>query len=148
MNNYADLFKYPYDNNAESLFELQWVYQPGSWGVQNSAPAYLAYSPDIANGDGWGGDKGATWWMLSQYDGFAASGDTMLKAVHLIKGLKQLICCRAQAYPEITQTLNGVDQKLIFPYVTGDVNFASIKKYVIGKAEDVGWTGGSATLSQ
>ena len=26
MDNYEDLFKYPYDNNNESLFELQWVY--------------------------------------------------------------------------------------------------------------------------
>ena len=76
LNSYAALFTYPYDNNSESLFELQWVYSPGSWGTQNSAPAYLAYSSDIANGDGWGGDKGATWWMLSQYDGFVASGDT------------------------------------------------------------------------
>ena len=61
---YEDLFKFPYDNNSNHLFELQWVFQPGSWGVQNSMPAYLAYSPDIANGDGWGGDKGATWWMI------------------------------------------------------------------------------------
>ena len=41
-------------------------------------------------------------------------------------------------YPEITQTLNGVDQDLVFPFVDGDVNFASIKKYVVGKAKDVG----------
>lgn len=138
LNNYADLFKYPYDNNSESLFELQWVYQPGSWGTQNSAPAYLAYSSDIANGDGWGGDKGATWWMLSLYDGFTASGDTMLKGRTLDQRLKATYMLPGASYPEITQTLNGEDQKLIFPYVKGDVNFASVKKYVIGKAKDVG----------
>jgi starch-binding outer membrane protein, SusD/RagB family len=136
--NYADLFTYPYDNNSESLFELEWVYAPGTWGVQNSAPAYLAYSGDIANGDGWGGDKGATWWMLSLYDGFKASGDTMLKGRTLDQRLKATYMLPGASYPEITQTLKGVDQKLIFPYVTGDVNFASIKKYVIGKAKDVG----------
>jgi hypothetical protein len=55
LKNYSDLFLFPYDNNAESLFSLQWVYSgPNDWGTQNSAPAYLAYSPDIANGDGWG----------------------------------------------------------------------------------------------
>ena len=48
--NYEDLFKYPYDNNAESLFELQWVFHQDQWGVQNSMPEYLAYSPDIAIG--------------------------------------------------------------------------------------------------
>lgn len=138
LNNYAALFTYPYDNNSESLFELQWVYSPGSWGTQNSAPAYLAYSSDIANGDGWGGDKGATWWMLSQYDGFVASGDTMLKGRTLDQRLKATFMLPGASYPEITQTLNGVDQKLVFPYVTGDVNFASIKKYVVGKAKDVG----------
>lgn len=138
LSNYADLFKYPYDNNAESLFELQWVYQPGSWGVQNSMPAYLNFSSDIANGDGWGGDKGATWWMLSQYDGFTASGDSMLRGRTLDQRLKATYMLPGVSYPEITQTLNGVDQKLVFPYVSGDVNFASIKKYIVGKAKDVG----------
>jgi starch-binding outer membrane protein, SusD/RagB family len=136
--NYEDLFKFPYDNNKESLFELQWVYAPGSWGVQNSTPAYLNYGPDIANGDGWGGDKGATWWMFKQYEGFTASGDTMIKGRTLDKRLKATYMLPGANYPEITQTLNNVDQRLIFPYVVGDVNFASIKKYVVGKAKDVG----------
>ena len=26
LDNYEDLFKYPYDNNNESLFELEWVF--------------------------------------------------------------------------------------------------------------------------
>lgn len=138
LGNYADLFRYPYDNNKESLFELQWVYQPGQWGAQNSTPAYLNFSPDIANGDGWGGDKGATWWMLSQYEGMEAFGDTMLRGRTLDQRLKATFMLPGASYPEITQVLNGVKQKLVFPYVTGDVNFASIKKYVVGKAEDVG----------
>ncbi|WP_207495789.1 RagB/SusD family nutrient uptake outer membrane protein [Aridibaculum aurantiacum] len=136
--NYENLFKFPYDNNRESLFELQWVFAPGSWGFQNTAPAYLNYGPDIANGDGWGGDKGATWWMFKQYEGFTASGDTMLRGRTLDQRLKATYMLPGAHYPEITQTLNGVDQRLIFPYVAGDVNFASIKKYVVGKAEDVG----------
>lgn len=135
---YEDLFKFPYDNNKESLFELQWVYQPGQYGSQNSTPSYLNFSPDIANGDGWGGDKGATWWMLSQYDGIAASGDTMLKGRTIDQRLKATYMLPGYSYPEITQVINGVKQRLVFPYVGGDVNFASIKKYVVGKAEDVG----------
>ncbi|MDO9373571.1 MAG: RagB/SusD family nutrient uptake outer membrane protein [Bacteroidota bacterium] len=135
---YADLFKFPYDNNKESLFELQWVYQPGQWGAQNSTPAYLNFSPDIANGDGWGGDKGATWWMLSQYEGFAASGDTMIKGRTVDQRLKATYMLPGASYPEITQALPTGKQKLIFPNNGGDVTFASIKKYVVGKAEDVG----------
>ena len=138
LNNYEDLFKFPYDNNKESLFELQWVFSPGVWGTQNSMPAYLNYGPDIANGDGWGGDKGATWWMLSQYEGFEPTGDTMLKGRTLDKRLKATYMLPGAVYPEITQTLNNVDQDLVFPYVTGDVNFASVKKYVVGQAKDLG----------
>jgi hypothetical protein len=140
---YEDLFKYPYDNNKESLFELQWVYQPGSWGVQNSMPAYLNYSPDIANGDGWGGDKGASWWMLSQYEGFQAYGDTMLKGRTIDTRLKATFMLPGANYPEITQTVPTTvnpagKQKLIVPNTGSDPDFAYIKKYVVGKSEDVG----------
>ncbi len=136
--NYHELFTFPYDNNKESLFELQWVYAPGSWGFQNSMPAYLNYGPDIANGDGWGGDKGATFWMLKQYEGFTASGDTMLRGRTLDERLKATFMLPGATYPEITQTLNNVNQKLVFPFANQDVNFASIKKYVVGQARDVG----------
>jgi hypothetical protein len=142
LSKYEDLFKFPYDNNKESLFELQWVYQPGSWGVQNSMPAYLNFSNDIANGDGWGGDKSATWWMLSQYEGIQASGDTMLKGRTLDTRLKTTFMLPGANYNEITQVLNvggtSVTQKLVVPNTSGDVNFAYIKKYVVGKSQDVG----------
>ncbi|MFT3702561.1 MAG: RagB/SusD family nutrient uptake outer membrane protein [Agriterribacter sp.] len=139
LKNYADLFLFPYDNNGESLFSLQWVYSgPSAWGTQNSTPAYLAYSPDIANGDGWGGDKGATWWMLSQYEGFVAMGTDTLKGRTLDQRLKATFMLPGAYYPEITQTIPGGKQKLIFPFTGTDANFMSIKKYVTGKAEDVG----------
>ena len=139
---YEDLFLYPYDNNAESLFSLQWVYSPGAWGTQNSTPAYLAYSPDIANGDGWGGDKGATWWMMQQYEGITANatGDT-LKGRTVDQRLKATFMLPGTRYNEITQTITGGKQKLVFPANAAsgnDGNFLSIKKYVTGKAEDVG----------
>lgn len=140
LKNYADLFLFPYDNNSESLFSLQWVYSgPNDWGTQNSTPAYLAYSPDIANGDGWGGDKGATFWMMTQYDGFTlnTAGDT-LKGRTLDQRLKATFMLPGAYYPEITQTLNGAKQKLIFPFVNTQNNFLSIKKYVTGTAADVG----------
>jgi hypothetical protein len=142
ISKYEDLFKYPYDNNKESLFELQWVYQPGSWGVQNSMPAYLNFSNDIANGDGWGGDKGASWWMLSLYEGMEATGDTMLKGRTLDTRLKATFMLPGATYNEITQVLNvggnSVTQKLVVPNTGGDPNFAYIKKYVVGKSQDVG----------
>lgn len=138
LKNYEDLFKFPYNNNSESLFELQWVFQPGSWGVQNSMPAYLAYSPDIANGDGWGGDKGATWWIIKQYDGIVEQANGTLKGRTLDQRLKATFMLPGFYYPEITKVTNGVKTKLTYPFTGSDVNFAAIKKYVIGKAEDVG----------
>ena len=139
VKNYGDLFLFPYDNNSESLFSLQWVYSgPSAWGTQNSTPAYLAYSPDIANGDGWGGDKGATWWMISQYDGINAMPDGTLKGRTLDQRLKATFMLPGASYPEITQSIPGGKQKLVFPFTGTDNNFLSIKKYVTGKAEDVG----------
>jgi len=141
LNNYANLFLFPYDNNSESLFSLQWVYTPTEWGTQNSTPAYLAYSGDIANGDGWGGDKSATWWMLKQYEGFTATknsaGDSIIQGRTLDQRLKATFMLPGAHYSEITQSIDKGEQKLIFPFTGSDNNFASIKKYVIGKAKDV-----------
>jgi len=142
LGNYANLFLFPYDNNSESLFSLQWVFSAGAWGTQNSTPAYLAYSGDIANGDGWGGDKSATWWMLKQYEGFMpgrnAAGDSILEGRTLDQRLKATFMIPGASYPEITQTIPGGEQKLVYPLTGSDVNFAAVKKYVTGKAKDVG----------
>jgi starch-binding outer membrane protein, SusD/RagB family len=152
LSDYASLFKYPYDNNSESLFELQWVWVKRTntvgYGTGNSVPSYLMYSNDItSNGDGWGGDKGATWWMLSQYDGITvvgdATADTCRKGKSTDTRLKATFMLPGATYSEITQTLNGVDQKLVFPYSNNDVNYASIKKYVCGQKTDMGGEGDS-----
>lgn len=137
LRNYADLFLFPYDNNTESLFSLQWVYSPGAWGTQNSTPAYLAYSADIANGDGWGGDKGATWWMIKQYDGIKETA-TGLQGRTLDQRLKATFMLPGAYYAEITQTITGGEQKLVYPFTGTDNNSVAIKKYLTGKAKDVG----------
>jgi hypothetical protein len=41
------------------------------------------------------------------------------------------------SYPEITQTLNGKEQKLVYPFNGTDNNFVAVKKYITGKAKDV-----------
>ncbi len=139
--NYRNLFLYNYNNNNESLFELEWVYSPGSYGTGNSTPSYLAYSPTIENGDGWGGDLTATWWMISQYAGinpYGITGDT-LRGRTLDQRLLQTFMLPGASYPEITQTVNGVDIKpFVYPNNTQDNSTASIKKYIIGQSKDVG----------
>jgi hypothetical protein len=140
--NYADLFLFPYDNNEESLFELQWVFTT-DYAYANTMVSQITYSNDIANGDGWGGDISATWWMLNLYDGLvqddgATPGFTLdqrLKATFMLPGFE---------YPEITQSFvneegEADEQDLVFPApgATADNNYVSIKKYVVGKAKDV-----------
>jgi starch-binding outer membrane protein, SusD/RagB family len=139
--NYASLFVYPYDNNEESLFELQWVFLPGGPGYSlgNGAVSHFNPTSEIS-AEGWGGDKAATWWMLSLYEGITASGDTMLSGRTVDQRLKATFMLPGFSYPEITRTVSGVDIK---PYVvpsnvSAQVNFANIKKYVIGQGKDFG----------
>ena len=132
---YSDLFKYPYDNNKESLFELQWVFSGSNvWGTNNSMPEYLAYSPDIAFG-GWGGDKGATWWLVSQYEGIAAQPNGTLKGRTLDQRLHATFMLPGAYYPEITKVTDRT--KLVFPFTGTDNNFLNVKKYVIGSPIDL-----------
>jgi len=135
LDNYGDLFKYPYDNNSESLFELEWVFSgPNVWGTANSMPEYLAYSPDISFG-GWGGDKGATWWLLSQYDGINLQTDGTLKGRTLDQRLHASFMLPGFYYPEITKVSDKT--KLVYPFTGTDNNFLAVKKYVIGSPVDL-----------
>ncbi|HEY6504050.1 MAG TPA: RagB/SusD family nutrient uptake outer membrane protein [Chitinophagaceae bacterium] len=137
LSNYANLFKYPYDNNAESLFELQWVYSgPSTWGTNNSMPEYLAYNPDISFG-GWGGDKGATWWLMQHYDGFQLQANGTLRGRTLDQRLQATFMLPGFLYNEITKVSDTT--KLIYPApATGaDNNFLAVKKYVIGSPIDL-----------
>lgn len=138
---YENLFRYPYDNNAESLFELQWVFLPGGpgYGLGNGAVSHFNPSSEIS-AEGWGGDKAATWWMLSLYEGFTASGDTLLQGRTLDQRLRATFMLPGFTYPEITRTVNRVDTKpFLVPYtLDAQRNFANIKKYVIGQGKDFG----------
>ncbi|MEJ8844008.1 RagB/SusD family nutrient uptake outer membrane protein [Lacibacter sp. H375] len=135
LSNYYDLFKHPYDNNAEGLFELQWVFAGANvWGISNSMPEYLAYSPDIAFG-GWGGDKSATWWLIKQYDGISEQPDGTLKGRTLDTRLHATFMLPGAYYPEITKVSDKT--KLIYPFTGTDQNFLAVKKYIIGSPVDL-----------
>ncbi len=144
---YSDLFLYSSgykcDNNNESLFELQWVFTP-EYAYANTMVSQITYSNEIAaNGDGWGGDISATWWMLSLYDGLildegvtpGRTEDERLKSTYMLPGF---------LYSEITQktVVDGetVEQDLVFPDpgTAAQFNYTSIKKYVVGGAKDTG----------
>lgn len=61
MDNYADCFKQLKNNNAESVFALQWKANSDSWGTQNTIQSYLApYNEGIL-------DTGEFWFLCSKY---------------------------------------------------------------------------------
>ena len=143
LNSYEDLFRwseknnYRYDNNSESLFELQWVYTgPNAWGTANSMPEPLAYGNNVAYA-GWGGSKGATWWIISQYEGFAEQPDGSLKGRTIDQRLHATYMLPGFTYSEMTKRAGGTFS--YEPQVTGtDNNYIAIKKYIIGGSQDLG----------
>lgn len=118
MPNYGDLFRRDHNNNAESIFALQWVVGSGEWGAQNTAQAYYAAEPAITGvGDGWGGGT-----MVSSYTfnllGGASTNDARRKETFMV---------RNDHYPQIRSTDGGY---------TYQGNAAPFKKYVVGRPED------------
>jgi hypothetical protein len=107
LDNYGDLFRWNeksnvrYDNNSESLFELQWVFDAGAWGVGNSMPDYIAYNNNAAYG-GWGGSKGATWWIISQYEGIETQPNGTMKGRTIDQRLHATYMLPGAAYPDMT----------------------------------------------
>jgi len=140
LDNYEDLFRwsektgYRYDNNTESLFELQWIFS-NAWGVSNSTPEQIAYSGEIAY-SGWGGSKGATFWMLSLYDGFKPYGTDTIKGRTTDQRLHATFMLPGFAYPYMTKKSDKTP--FVFPMTGTDANYASLKKYVIGGPDDLG----------
>jgi hypothetical protein len=126
---YATLFRYPYDNNNESLFELEWLFTggTGTYGLGNSAIDQMSPSTDLALNN-WGGGYSASWWMLSQYEGFSKQGEDTLKGRTLDQRLKATFLLPGFQYPEITT--KGVPY--LHPATTSDFNSANIKKYMVG----------------
>ncbi|HEY9045066.1 MAG TPA: RagB/SusD family nutrient uptake outer membrane protein [Ohtaekwangia sp.] len=129
LTDYEELFKMKNNNNSEGLVALQWIYN-GTWGTQNSVQSYLAYSSDITSfSDGWGGDLGASYYLLEKY----VSNDKRRKATFMYPG---------DHYSYIhqkTKNAAGDDivQELHVPQNNGSNSTrAWIKKYVVGRPED------------
>ena len=131
LEDYEDLFLTINNNNAESLFALQWSYN-GTWGSQNSVQAFLAFGSSITGfSDGWGGDIGGSYYILEKYEDLIATGstpDVRRKATYMFPG---------DHYDYISQEVDGVVEDLRVP--VGNEGFnerAWVKKYVVGRPED------------
>lgn len=131
MRDYEELFMTKNNNNPESLFALQWKYD-GTWGAQNSVQAFLAFGSSITGfSDGWGGDIGASKYIMDQYD----PNDKRRKATFMYPG---------DHYSYIHQDVGGgVIKELDVPVQSKDPDTgdpynsrAWVKKYVVGRPED------------
>ncbi|MBN8651336.1 MAG: RagB/SusD family nutrient uptake outer membrane protein [Cytophagales bacterium] len=153
---YGNLFLWPYDNNNESLFELQWVFTSNNdlrYKHANTMISQITPSNSIAaNGDGWGGGVGATGWMLKLYDGLynpeslLIDSDTAFWSASpgftLDQRLRETFMLPGFKYPELAAKddsfLSAGDKAVRFlpngnNAAPGDgLHFAWIKKYVIG----------------
>lgn len=152
LSDYSNLFEYPYDNNAESLFELQWVFSAGNWDASNSMVSKINPFPEISvNNDAWGGSFGASWWILSLYEGLITEGDAGATAddgqqpgFTLDERLKPTFMMPGFYYPELTLKRdlppNVAGEGLIVPSpaATSAHDRVKIKKYVVGSELDLG----------
>ncbi len=126
LNNYADLFLLNENNNIESLFAFQWL-PCLSWGTQNTNQAYWAASGEITGaGDGWGGYKGPTLDLQSEYE----PGDLRRKPTFMING---------DFYPELNKAVGGYTH--IINQQSPPPTLSHVKKYVIGSTSDNGGAG-------
>ncbi|MFT4152971.1 RagB/SusD family nutrient uptake outer membrane protein [Parafilimonas sp.] len=138
LSDYDDLFIYPYDNNNESLFELEWVFTggTGTYGLGNSVIDQISPNTDLALNN-WGGGYSATWWLLAQYDGFSLQSDGSLKGRTLDQRLKATFLLPGFEYDEILSTSTGT--AYIAPASSGtDYNAANVKKYLVGTSNLTG----------
>jgi starch-binding outer membrane protein, SusD/RagB family len=132
---YEDLFKTANNNNQETLFALQWVYN-GSYGTANSVQAFLAFNNSITGAnDGWGQDLGASKFQLDLYE----PNDQRRKATFMYPG---------DHYSYIHQSIEDPDNPGKFKIVELTVPIddksniskgngrAWVKKYVVGRPED------------
>ncbi len=129
MADYADCFKSLKNNNAESVFALQWKANPDTWGTQNTMQAYLApYGEGITEtGDGWGSITPSID-LVSVYE----KGD---------KRKKPTIMTSGDYYPELVSKSNPKGYTYPSTKKISDSK-ANWRKYIVGSPPANGGTDG------
>lgn len=129
LDNYADLFAAStINNNAESLFQLQ--FQPGSnvGGAAQSMTRFFAWSTMVADQNAWGG---ATYCSYDLWEEFKEYKDATLgRTVDDKVRRHNSVASYGEEYPELSADPAN-------PYIYGETESpsnqgANIKKYVIG----------------
>ena len=129
LDNYADLFAAKtQNNNAESLFQLQFLPGAGMNGAGQSMTRFLAWSTTVGDTNAWGGATYCSWDLWKEFKQYA---DATLGSVQDDAIRRHYsVASYGEVYPELSADPAN-------PYIYGETENASsqganIKKYVIG----------------
>lgn len=136
MNNYGDLFAAKsFNNNSESLFQLQWLpaTQANSSACGNTMVRFLAWSTMVADRDAWGGATYCSWNLWQEFKNY--NDPTLGKTVDDAVRRHYSVASYGEFYPDMNMKNGG--------YTYGETENpgsqgANIKKYVIGTTADNG----------
>lgn len=116
LDEYEDLFNIENNNNAESMFALQWV-PNGEYGVGNPHQAFFALGSEITGDDAaYGFFTRASYDVLLEYE----TNDLRRRATWMADG---------DYYPEISQANGGYT-------VDHENTYVNVKKGVVGSTKD------------
>ncbi len=130
LSNYADLFAAKtQNNNAESLFQLQFLPGAGMNGAGQSMTRFLAWSTTVGDTNAWGGATYCSWDLWREFKQYA---DATLGVNAIDDAVRRhySVASYGEVYPELSADPAN-------PYIYGETENASsqganIKKYVIG----------------
>ena len=134
---YAELFAAKtFDNNSESLFQLQFIPGDGVGGAGQSMTRFLAWSTMVGDTNAWGG---ATYCSYDLWQEFKEYADEQL-GIKVDDAIRRHNCVASygESYPELSADPSD-------PYVYGVTESAgsqgaNIKKYVIGTKKGNGFS--------
>ena len=125
---YAELFApATFNNNSESIFQLQWQAGAGN-GIAQSMTRFLAWSTQVNQGNSWGG---STYCSYDLWEEFKEYNDPTLGTV-VDDAIRRHNC--VASYGEVYSELSTDPEK---PYIYGESESAgsqgaNVKKYVVG----------------
>lgn len=136
IDNYGDLFAAKsFNNNSESLFQLQWLpaTQANSSACGNTMVRFLAWSTMVADKDAWGGATYCSWNLWEEFKTY--KDETLGKTVDDAARRHYSVASYGEFYPDMNMKNGG--------YTYGETENpgnqgANIKKYVIGTTADNG----------
>ena len=136
IDNYGDLFAAKsFNNNSESLFQLQWfpATQANSSACGNTMVRFLAWSTMVADKDAWGGATYCSWNLWEEFKTY--KDETLGKTVDDAVRRHYSVASYGEFYPDMNMKNGG--------YTYGETENpgnqgANIKKYVIGTTADNG----------